>query len=79
MTPKTKGAVISGLIGAGIYFAVQVLFRWSRLAHETSREMWENMGLMAFQAAVFVVVYLWLTKLIFRRLAYQANTSKSER
>jgi hypothetical protein len=79
MTAKTKGAAISGLMGAGVYLAVEVLFRWSKLGHESWREMWENLGFMAFLAAVFVVTYRALARLTFRRYGYQANTSKSER
>jgi hypothetical protein len=79
MTAKFKGAVVSGIVGAASYVAAQILFRWSKLAHQSSRDLWENLGLMVFQAAVFVVTYMALARLAFRRYGYQANSSKSER
>jgi hypothetical protein len=79
MTAKFKGGMMAGFVGAATYLAVELLFRWSRLRHESARDLLENLAWMTFQASIFVVVYLAVTSLIFRRFGYQANSSKSER
>ena len=79
MTAKFKGAMIAGFAGGATYLAVDLVFHWSRLTHANTRELLGTIGWMIFQAAIFVLLYLGVTSLIFRRFGYQANSSKSER